>query len=84
MNNDEILRIAKEQHVEFVSLQFTDIAGMLKNVTIPASMLADCLDHGAWFDGSALEGQARVAETDMYLIPDLTLLRLSRGSSLPV
>ena len=70
MTNDDILRIAKEQHVEFVSLQFTDIAGMLKNVTIPATMLADCLDHGAWFDGSALEGPTRVAETDMYLIPD--------------
>jgi len=70
MTNDDILQFAKEQHVEFVSLQFTDIAGMLKNVTIPATMLADCLDHGAWFDGSALEGPTRVAETDMYLIPD--------------
>lgn len=66
----DILQRAQQQHVEFISLQFTDIAGMLKNVTIPASMLADCLDHGVWFDGSALEGPTRVAETDMYLIPD--------------
>lgn len=67
---DEILQRAHQHHVEFISLQFTDIAGMLKNVTIPVSMLADCLDHGVWFDGSALEGLTRVAETDMYLIPD--------------
>ncbi|MCE2850188.1 MAG: glutamine synthetase family protein [Roseiflexaceae bacterium] len=67
---EDIMQRAQQQHVEFISLQFTDIAGMLKNVTIPASMLADCLDHGVWFDGSALEGPTRVAETDMYLIPD--------------
>lgn len=68
----DILQRAQQHHVEFISLQFTDIAGMLKNVTIPASLLADCLDHGVWFDGSALEGPTRVAETDMYLIPDIS------------
>lgn len=70
MTNDDIQKLVQQHHVEFISLQFTDIAGMLKNVTIPVSNLTDCLDHGVWFDGSALEGPARVAETDMYLIPD--------------
>src|SRR5260221_11306369 len=57
--------------VRFINLEFTDVVGMAKSVTIPAGELADCLARGKWFDGSALEGFARVAETDMYLRPDL-------------
>jgi glutamine synthetase len=68
---ETILKQAAGRQVEFVSLQYTDIVGMVKNVTIPASELPDCLDHGVWFDGSSLEGFARVAESDMYLVPDL-------------
>ncbi|MFM2033271.1 MAG: hypothetical protein RLZZ297_2036 [Chloroflexota bacterium] len=70
MTSDDVLAQIHQHRVEFVSLQFTDIAGTLKNVTIPVAMMDDCLDHGVWFDGSALEGPSRVAETDMYLIPD--------------
>lgn len=57
--------------VRFVNLEFTDVVGLAKCVTIPADQFADCLAHGKWFDGSAIEGFARVAETDMYLRPDL-------------
>lgn len=71
-NHETILRTAHDQQVEFISLQFTDIVGGVKNVTIPIAELPDCLDHGIWFDGSAIEGMARVAESDMYLVPDLT------------
>ncbi|MFM2309874.1 MAG: hypothetical protein RLY87_1996 [Chloroflexota bacterium] len=86
MQSDEVIQQIQEHHVEFVSLQFTDIAGMLKNVTIPASMIGDCLDHGVWFDGSALDGPARVAETDMYLIPDratFAIVPSTGGSDIP-
>lgn len=65
-----LARIAEEQ-VEFLNLQFTDIVGVIKNVTIPANQVADALDHGVWFDGSSIEGFARVAESDMYLQLDL-------------
>jgi glutamine synthetase len=68
---DDILAAVNDQQVEFISLQFTDIIGMVKNVTIPVAQLADCLDHGVWFDGSAIEGFARIAESDMFLVPDL-------------
>ena len=70
---EEIVRRVNEQQVEFISLQFTDILGMVKNVTIPVSQLSDCLDHGVWFDGSSIEGisRTRIAENDMYLMPDL-------------
>jgi glutamine synthetase len=69
--NDDIQAVVKDQQVEFISLQFTDIIGMVKNVTIPVAQLADCLDHGVWFDGSSIEGFARIAESDMFLVPDL-------------
>ncbi len=58
--------------IRFLNLEFTDVVGMAKSVTIPASQLRDLLARGRWFDGSAIEGQARVAETDMYLRPDLS------------
>jgi glutamine synthetase len=68
----DIRALVEQQRVEFVSLQFTDIVGVVKNVTIPIGELADCLDHGVWFDGSAIEGFGpERRETDMYLVPDL-------------
>jgi glutamine synthetase len=69
---DQILAQVKDLNVKFIDLQFTDIAGAVKNVTIPTSELVSTLNHGIWFDGSSIEGFARVAESDMYLIPDLT------------
>ncbi|MEM8532178.1 MAG: type I glutamate--ammonia ligase [Chloroflexota bacterium] len=70
---ETILASVKNQRVEFISLQFTDILGMVKNVTIPVTQLQDCLDHGVWFDGSSIEGleRYRIAESDMFLVPDL-------------
>jgi glutamine synthetase len=58
--------------VRFVNLEFTDVVGTAKCVTIPSDLLADCLEHGKWFDGSSIENFARVAETDMYLHPVLS------------
>jgi glutamine synthetase len=69
--NDDILAVVADQRIEFINLQFTDIVGMVKNVTIPVAQLPDCLDHGVWFDGSSIEGFARIAESDMFLVPDL-------------
>ncbi|MBU0492453.1 MAG: type I glutamate--ammonia ligase [Chloroflexi bacterium] len=56
--------------VQFVSLQFTDIPGTVKNVTIPVQRLDEALERGVWFDGSSIEGFARIYETDMMLLPD--------------
>ena len=68
--NDDILKLVADQRIEFINLQFTDIVGLVKNVTIPVRQLPDCLDHGVWFDGSSIEGFARIAESDMFLVPD--------------
>ncbi|MCG8350042.1 MAG: type I glutamate--ammonia ligase [Chloroflexales bacterium] len=68
----DVLQQVAEQQIAFINLQFTDILGMVKNVTIPVEELEEALDHGVWFDGSAIEGFARVVESDMYLVPDLS------------
>ncbi len=65
-----LLARAEEQRVAFVNLQFTDVLGMVKTVTIPFGELEDALGHGVWFDGSSIEGFARIVESDMYLVPD--------------
>ena len=67
-----VLEQAERERVRFVNLQFTDVVGLVKSVTIPVHQLEDCIDHGKWFDGSSIEGFARIAESDMYLDPDLS------------
>ena len=66
-----LLQQVVEQDVAFINLQFTDILGMVKNVTIPVEELPNAIDRGVWFDGSSIEGFARSVESDMYLKPDL-------------
>ncbi len=60
----------KADKVKFVKLVFTDIMGMIKSVTIPVEVLPESLERGTWFDGSSIEGFTRIAESDMYLLPD--------------
>lgn len=68
---ERVLAAVEAEGVRFINLEFTDVVGMAKCVTIPVEQFADCLLHGKWFDGSALESFARIAESDMYLYPDL-------------
>jgi glutamine synthetase len=67
----ERIERAKENNVRFVQLQFTDIMGIVKSVTIPLHQLAGSIEHGTWFDGSSVEGFMRIAESDQYLKPDM-------------
>jgi len=66
----DLMSLVEKDKVRFIELQFTDVAGMVKNLTIPAAELDASLVKGIWFDGSSIEGYARVAESDMYLMPD--------------
>lgn len=68
---DDIRKLAKEENVKFIRLQFTDILGTIKNVEIPVSQLDKALDNKMMFDGSSIEGFVRIEESDMYLYPDL-------------
>jgi glutamine synthetase len=65
------LKQAEERNLRFVSLQFTDIVGQVKSVQVPMHQLEEAVEHGKWFDGSSIEGFARIAESDMFLVPDL-------------
>ncbi len=68
---EDITRLAKEENVKYIRLQFTDILGTIKNVEIPVSQLGKALDNKMMFDGSSIEGFVRIEESDMLLYPDL-------------
>ena len=67
----DIIRMADEEDVESIRLQFTDMFGTLKNVAITRSQLEKALNNQCMFDGSSIEGFVRIEESDMYLYPDL-------------
>ena len=67
---EDIIKMVRDEKVEFIRLQFTDIFGMLKNVAITAGQLEKALDNRCMFDGSSIEGFVRIEESDMYLWPD--------------
>ncbi len=69
---DAIMARAEEDKVRFVNLQFTDLMGIVKSVAIPLHQFEDACLSGKWFDGSSIEGFARIAESDMFLVPDLS------------
>ncbi len=64
----EIVKRAQEDGVRFISLQFTDVTGAVKSADIPVERLPGALDEGVWFDGSSVEGFARIQESDMRLV----------------
>jgi len=68
----EKIEAAKSSGIRFIQLQFTDIIGVVKAVTIPIHQLEGSVRHGTWFDGSSIEGFTRIAESDQYLMPDMT------------
>ncbi len=67
---EQILKEAAENGVEFVRLQFTDLFGIMKNVSITVSQLEKALNNECMFDGSSIDGFVRIDESDMYLHPD--------------
>lgn len=70
MNAKEVLNKVKEDKVKFVSFQFSDVTGTVKSVDAPVERLEEALDEGIWFDGSSVEGFARIQESDMHLCLD--------------
>ncbi|MEM2918936.1 MAG: glutamine synthetase family protein [Candidatus Altiarchaeota archaeon] len=71
-----VFGLIKKMGVKFVKLQFTDILGTVKSVTIPVKELSEAIEKGVWFDGSSIQGFARIYESDMYLKPDLSTFAL--------
>src|SRR4030067_1072460 len=70
MNAKDLVKRIKEDKVNFISLQFTDVMGAVKSVDMPLHNLEGALEDGVWFDGSSVEGFARIQESDMRLVLD--------------
>jgi len=66
----DVLALVRKDRIRFVQLWFTDVLGFLKGVTIPVGQLTRALEGGMAFDGSSIEGFARIEESDMVAKPD--------------
>jgi glutamine synthetase len=70
MDAKDLLKRVKEDGIKFISLQFSDVTGAVKSVDMPIRGLEGALEDGVWFDGSSVEGFARIQESDMRLVLD--------------
>jgi len=70
METKEILHKVQKNNAQFFSLQFADLMGVVKEIVKPIAELESALNQGVWFDGSSIEGFARIQESDLFLKPD--------------
>ncbi len=70
MDKNDVLERIKQDGIKFVSFQFTDVNGVVKSVDLPINQVPSALDNGIFFDGSSVEGFARIQESDMQLVID--------------
>ena len=70
MDKRDLIERCREHNVRFVRLQFTELYGQLKNVSIPVEELEKALDNELMFDGSSIRGYKRIEQSDMYFHPD--------------
>ncbi|MDT8271790.1 MAG: glutamine synthetase family protein [Desulfomonilia bacterium] len=85
-SRDEVFTFVREKKVSFIQLWFTDVLGRLKSFSITPDVLEEALDEGMGFDGSSIEGFARIEESDMIARPDPATFQLIpwRPDDLPV
>ena len=76
MTKDDVLKLVKEKNVSFIQFWFTDVLGMLKTFAITPSELEGGLTEGMGFDGSSIQGFARIEESDMVALPDPSTFQL--------
>jgi glutamine synthetase len=79
---ENVLRLVKEHNIKQISLWFTDIVGFLKSIDIAPRELESALRNGFGFDGSSVEGFARIDESDMVAMPDPTTFQILPWSPL--
>lgn len=76
MNKSEIIEIVEKEGVKFVQMQFMDILGIVKSVSLPVSQLEHAMDEGVLFDGSSILGYATIDESDMRAHPDVNTFQI--------
>ena len=79
---EDVMKKAQEIGVEFIHMQFTDLVGGFKNVSITIEQLEKALNNEIMFDGSSIDGFVRIEESDIYT-PTFPPLKYSRGSPAP-
>jgi len=82
MEYKELIERLEADQVKFIALQFTDVTGAVKSLDVPVSRVEGAVKEGVWFDGSSVEGFARIQESDMRLTPDLDTYALLPWSPL--
>ena len=75
-DKENVLKLAKENDVKFIRLWFTDVLGVLKGFAITIDELEGALEEGMGFDGSSIQGYARIDESDMIAKPDPKTFRI--------
>ena len=83
---EDVKKVVKERDISFIQFWFTDVLGFLKSFAVTPSELEEGLTEGMGFDGSSVEGFARIQESDMIAKPDPTTFQLLpwRGGDRPV
>lgn len=81
LTKERIIELLEAHAVQFIDLWFTDITGVVKSITLPVAKFSQVVERGSHFDGSSLDGFARVAESDMVLTPDLNTFTILPWSS---
>jgi len=71
MEVQKVLKQVEKDDIKFITLQFTDLLGVIKELIIPVEELEGASRNGVWFDGSSVEGFARIQESDLFLKPDM-------------
>lgn len=77
----ENLQRLKKENIKFLHMQFTDIQGIVKTLTLPENRFEDALTEGVVFDGSSVAGYAQIEESDMRAVPDLSTFTVSPYST---
>ena len=72
----EILKLVKQHNIKFIKLWFTDVLGFQKGISITKRELEEAIEEGMGFDGSSIEGFARIEESDMVAMPDISTFKL--------
>ena len=73
---DIVLKKLKEENIHYLQLQFSDILGNVKTVTVPENRFESAMAEGVVFDGSSVAGYAQIEESDMRAFPDMESFQL--------
>lgn len=76
MKKKEIFKQLKEKNVKFIRPIFVDILGRILDFTIPINEIENFIKNGKGFDGSSVEGFARIEESDLRFVPDINTLKI--------